>query len=86
MPLKILAAIAVAESYVRSGLTRTGVTMARTKKKIVRREWSKDDVRQLKTMAKAKAGVAKISKSLKRTSGATSVMAAKLGVSLSMRA
>jgi len=60
--------------------------MARTKKKIVRREWTKDDVRQLKTMAKAKAGVTKISKSLKRTSGATSVMAAKLGVSLSMRA
>ena len=59
--------------------------MARTKK-IVRREWTKDDVRQLKTMAKAKAGVTKISKSLKRTSGATSVMAAKLGVSLSMRA
>ena len=59
--------------------------MARTKKKIVRREWTKGDVRQLKTMAKAKAGVTKIAKSLKRTSGATSVMAAKLGVSLSMR-
>jgi hypothetical protein len=40
-------------------------------KKIVRREWTKDE---------------KISKSLKRTPGATSVMAAKLGVSLSMRA
>ena len=38
--------------------------MARTKK-IVRREWTKDDVRQLKTMAKAKAGVTKISKSLR---------------------
>ena len=84
--LKILVAVAFAEYCVRSRLTRTGVTMARTKKKIVRREWSKDDVRQLKAMAKAKAGVAKISKSLKRTSGATSVMAAKLGVSLSMRA
>jgi hypothetical protein len=65
--------------------TKTGVTMARTKKKIVRREWTKDDVRQLKTMAKAKAGVTRISKSLKRTAGATSVMAAKLGVSLSTR-
>ena len=54
-------------------------------KKIVRREWTKDDVRQLKTMAKAKAGVTRISKSLKRTAGATSVMAAKLGVSLSTR-
>jgi hypothetical protein len=58
--------------------------MAKTKK-VVRREWTKEDVRQMKAMAKAKAGVKKISKSLKRTPGATSVMAAKLGVSLSMR-
>ena len=65
---------------------KTGVTMAKAKKKIIRREWSKEDVRQMKTMAKAKAGVTKISKSLKRTPGATSVMAAKLGISLSMRA
>jgi hypothetical protein len=55
-------------------------------KKIVRREWTKDDVRQMKTMAKAKVGVRKISKSLKRTPGATAAMATKLGVSLSMRA
>jgi hypothetical protein len=58
--------------------------MAMTKK-IVRREWTKEDVRQMKAMAKAKAGVKKISRKLKRTPGATSVMAAKLGVSLSMR-
>jgi divalent metal cation (Fe/Co/Zn/Cd) transporter len=58
--------------------------MAKTKK-IVRREWTKDDVRQMKAMAKAKSGVKKISRTLKRTPGATSVMAAKLGVSLSMR-
>ena len=59
-------------------------TMAKAKK-IVRREWTKADVKQLKTMAKARAGVAKISKSLKRTPGATQVMASKLGVSLSTR-
>ena len=58
--------------------------MARAKK-TVRREWTKDDIRQMKAMAKAKSGVIRISKSLKRTPGATSVMAAKLGVSLSMR-
>jgi hypothetical protein len=40
----------------------------------------------MKTMAKAKSGVTKIAKTLKRTPGATSVMAAKLGVSLSTRA
>jgi len=78
--------VAFAEYCVRSRSTKPELQMARTKKKIVRREWTKDDVRQLKAMAKAKAGVTKISKSLKRTSGATSVMAAKLGVSLSMRA
>lgn len=55
-------------------------------KKIVRRAWTKDDVRTMKTMAKAKSGVARIARALKRTPGATSVMAAKLGVSLSTRA
>ena len=55
------------------------------KKKIVRRAWSKDDIRTLKTMAKSKAGVKKIAKALKRSPGATSVMAAKRGISLSMR-
>ena len=54
-------------------------------KKVIRRAWTKDDVRQMKTMAKAKSGVTKISKALKRTPGATSVMAAKVGVSLSTR-
>jgi hypothetical protein len=67
---------------IQGSFTKTGAKMAKAKK-IVRREWTKDDVRQMKTMAKAKAGVGKISKSLKRTPGATSVMAAKLGVSLS---
>ena len=56
--------------------------MAKTK--MVRRGWSKDDVRQLKTLAKAKAGVTKTAKSLKRTPAATAAMASKLGVSLSM--
>jgi hypothetical protein len=54
-------------------------------KKAVRRAWTIDDVRTMKTMAKAKLGVAKIAKALKRTPGATTVMAAKLGISLSTR-
>jgi hypothetical protein len=54
------------------------------KKKLVRRAWSKDDVRELKSLARKKVGVAKISKALKRSPGATSVKAAKLGISLSM--
>jgi len=55
------------------------------KKKVVRRAWSKEDVRALKTMAKSKAGVTRIAKSLKRTIGATAVKAHQLGVSLDTR-
>jgi hypothetical protein len=53
------------------------------KKKVVRRAWTKDDLRLLKSMAKDKQGVTKIAKALKRTIDAMSVMAAKRGVSLS---
>ena len=52
---------------------------------MVLRPWTKDDVRTMKAMARAKAGVTKIAKALKRSPGATTVKAAKLGVSLSMR-
>jgi hypothetical protein len=55
------------------------------KKKVVRRAWSKEDVRTLKTMARSKAGVARIAKALKRTIGATAVKAHQLGVSLDTR-
>jgi hypothetical protein len=55
------------------------------KKNVLRRAWSKDDVRMLKRMARDKKGVTKIAKALKRTPGATTVMAGKRGVSLSMR-
>jgi hypothetical protein len=55
------------------------------KKTVVRREWTKDDMRVLKSLAKQKQGVNKIAKKLKRTPGATTVMAAKHGWSLSMR-
>jgi hypothetical protein len=66
----------------KSPVLKKGTEMAKTKK-VVRRAWSKEDVRTLKTMAKDKQGVTKIAKALKRTIGATSVMAAKRGVSLS---
>ena len=58
--------------------------MAKTKI-MVRRPWSKEDLKLLKSMGKEKRGVAKIAKALKRTPGATSVMAVKHGISLSMR-
>ena len=53
-------------------------------KKLVRRPWTKEDHKTMKTMAKAKLGTAKIAKALKRTPGAVNVMATKVGVSLSM--
>jgi hypothetical protein len=62
---------------------KSGARMAK-KKRVVRRAWSKEDHRTLKGMAREKRGVKKIAKALKRSPGATSVMAAKLGVSLSM--
>jgi hypothetical protein len=58
---------------------------AKMAKKTIVRRWSKEDHRTLKTMAKDKKGANKIAKALKRTVGATSVMAAKRGISLSMR-
>jgi len=54
-------------------------------KKIVRRAWTSSDVRELKSLAKKKTGVTKISKALKRTIGATAVKAHQLGVSLDTR-
>ena len=56
--------------------------MAKTTK---RREWTKDDVRELKTLARQKTPVAKIAKALKRTPGATQQKAFTLGVSLASR-
>ena len=56
--------------------------MARRSK---RREWTKDDVRELKSLARQRTPVAKIAKSLKRTLRATQQKAYSLGVSLDSR-
>jgi hypothetical protein len=50
-----------------------------------RREWTKEDVRELKIHARQKTPAAKIAKSLKRTVGATRQKAFSLGVSLDSR-
>lgn len=52
-------------------------------KKIVPRRWTKDDLRLLKSMARDKKGVKKIAKALRRSPGATTVMAVRRGISLS---
>jgi hypothetical protein len=54
-------------------------------KKSKRREWTKEDVRILKNLARQKTPAAKIARTLKRTEGATRQRASSLGVSLETR-
>jgi hypothetical protein len=55
----------------------------RAKKVLVRRPWTKEDLRTLKGMAR-KEPLSKIAKSLKRTEGATRHKATLMGISLRM--
>ena len=55
------------------------------KKRTTRREWTRDDVRELKSLAKQKTPAKKIARALKRTEGATRQKAFSLGVSLDSR-
>jgi hypothetical protein len=72
----------VAASGVRRDKAALSTWMARDSYKP---EWTKEDVRELKTLARQKTPVAKIAKSLKRTLGATKQKAFTLGVSLDSR-
>ncbi len=54
-------------------------------KKTKRREWTTEDVRDLKQLAKAKTPAAQIARKLKRTEGATRQKALTLNVSLNSR-
>jgi hypothetical protein len=64
---------------------KTAAKKTSAKKTTVRRAWTSSDVRELKSLAKKKAGVARIAKALKRTAGAIAVKAHQLGVSLDTR-
>ena len=55
------------------------------KKRTKRREWTTQDVRELKSLASQKMPVGKIAKSLKRTLRATQQKAYSIGVSLDSR-
>ncbi len=59
--------------------------MVAKRKGTVRRAWTSSEVRELKSMAKAKKGVKRIAKALKRTVPATKMRASQLGVSLYAR-
>jgi len=52
------------------------------KRTIKRREWTKEDIRTLKTLAREKVKTTVIARRLKRTEGATRQQAFQLGVSL----
>ncbi len=54
-------------------------------KKTKKREWTTEDVRELKQLAKAKTPAGKIARKLKRTEGATRQKALMLSVSLDSR-
>jgi hypothetical protein len=55
------------------------------KKSVGRKEWTKDDVRTLKTLARENTKTTVIARKLKRSVGATYQQASKLGVSLGAR-
>jgi len=55
------------------------------KKPSKRREWTTQDVKELKTLARQKTPAPKIAKTLKRSTGATRQKAFSLGVSLDSR-
>lgn len=56
------------------------------KKTVKRRAWTKEDVRELKSLAKAKTPAAKIARRFKRTEGAVRQKALHLRISLNSRA
>jgi hypothetical protein len=57
----------------------------KTEKKIVRREYSKADVKELRAHSKARTPVGKIVKLTKRTAGSLRQKALKLGIGLGHR-
>jgi len=56
------------------------------KKKIARRAWTKDDVRELKSLARKKTPARQIAKLFKRSEGAIRQKALYVGISLNSRA
>jgi hypothetical protein len=59
--------------------------MAKKAKKRKRREWTKEDVRELRAHSRSKTPVAEISKLTKRTAGALRQKALQMGLSLGHR-
>ena len=60
------------------------MAVARTKR-VIRREWTRDEVKELKKHSKNKTPVKTVSRALKRTPGALRQKAYALGISLGHR-
>jgi hypothetical protein len=59
--------------------------MAKTKRRMKRREWTKENLRELKAHSRSKTPVAEISKLTKRTVGSLRQKALHMGLSLGHR-
>jgi len=59
--------------------------VAQKKRRITKRAWSKEDIRELKSHSRAKTAVAKIARLTKRTEVALRQKAWQLGISLGHR-
>jgi hypothetical protein len=59
--------------------------MAKKAKKVVRREYTREDVKELRAHSKARTPIAKIAKLMKRTEGSLRQKAQKLGIGLGHR-
>jgi hypothetical protein len=66
-------------------LPKIGAEMAKQAKRVVRREYTKADVKELRAHSKAKTPVVKIVKLTKRTEGSLRQKARKLGIRLGHR-
>jgi hypothetical protein len=55
------------------------------KRTVTRREWTKQDLRDLKTMARERTPARRIGRKLRRTEGAVRQKAYAVGISLSLR-
>ena len=71
-------------SYVLEGhwILKELIVAKKTKKKIVRREYTKDDIKLLRAHSKARTPVAKLAKLTRRTEGSLRQKALKLGIGL----
>ncbi|MCP2132825.1 hypothetical protein ABH977_008382 [Bradyrhizobium ottawaense] len=59
-----------------------GALILARKKKVIRREWTKADIKELKAHSRARTPVVKMSKATKRTIGALRQKALHLGIGL----